>query len=65
MASLRSTGTFLGIEGVPRMGLGLAALGRPGYINLAHGQDVRVKTVQGMLEHSHEVMDEAHALGIR
>ena len=33
-------GTFLGVPDVPLLGLGLAALGRPGYINLGHGSDL-------------------------
>ena len=33
-------GTFLGVPDMPLLGLGLAALGRPGYINLGHGADL-------------------------
>jgi aryl-alcohol dehydrogenase-like predicted oxidoreductase len=47
------------------LGLGLAALGRPGYINLGHGADVRDGTVDGMERAAHAVLDAAHAGGIR
>ena len=47
------------------LGLGLAALGRPGYINLGHGADVRDATVDGMEQAAHAVLDAAHAGGIR
>jgi aryl-alcohol dehydrogenase-like predicted oxidoreductase len=51
---------------VTRMGLGLAALGRPGYINLGHADDLqRNYDVEAMEQHAHEVLDEAWALGIR
>lgn len=51
---------------VTPLGLGLAALGRPGYINLDHagdlGHDYRV---DGMEAHAHAVLDAAWAAGIR
>lgn len=47
------------------LGLGLAALGRPGYINLGHGDDLRDRTVDGMERAAHQVLDAAHAGGIR
>jgi aryl-alcohol dehydrogenase-like predicted oxidoreductase len=48
------------------LGLGLAALGRPGYINLGHGADVGGdRTVDGMERAAHAVLDAAHAAGIR
>ena len=43
----------------PRLGLGLAALGRPGYINLGHGEDLTDKTVDAMQEHAWTVLDRA------
>lgn len=47
------------------MGLGLAALGRPGYINLGHQQDLKKDyNVQKMLEHTHRMLDTALAAGI-
>ncbi len=51
---------------VTRIGLGLAALGRPGYINLGHGKDLREDyRVQHMKESTHEVLDVAYEKGIR
>jgi aryl-alcohol dehydrogenase-like predicted oxidoreductase len=48
-----------------RIGLGLAALGRPGYINLGHGADLGGDVDMSALEtRSHEVMDAARAAGI-
>ena len=47
------------------MGLGLAALGRPGYINLRHGDDVRHDDVAHMEQAAHDVLDAAYAGGIR
>ena len=48
------------------LGLGLAALGRPGYINLGHGQDLPAgHDVQQMLAQAHAVLDCAFELGIR
>lgn len=51
---------------VSRIGLGLAALGRPGYINLGHGQDLNGKYNAATLEeYTHEVLDGAWRAGIR
>ena len=51
---------------VSRIGLGLAALGRPGYINLGHGQDVGGRTDESsMRANAHTVLDAAYAAGIR
>jgi aryl-alcohol dehydrogenase-like predicted oxidoreductase len=51
---------------VGRIGLGLAALGRPGYINLGHGRDLAGETDVSALERrTHEVLDAAHAAGVR
>lgn len=48
------------------LGLGLAALGRPGYINLGHGADLSGLTDREAMERSaHDVLDEAYASGIR
>lgn len=48
-----------------RIGLGLAALGRPGYINVGHGGDLGGDTDVSALEtRSHAVMDAARAAGI-
>jgi len=50
---------------VTRMGLGLAALGRPGYINLGHADDLNADyDVQAMEARTHEVLDAAWNAGI-
>jgi aryl-alcohol dehydrogenase-like predicted oxidoreductase len=45
--------------------LGLAALGRPGYLNLGHGEDLRERSVQALAQRTHEVLDAAYAAGVR
>jgi aryl-alcohol dehydrogenase-like predicted oxidoreductase len=51
---------------VSAIGLGLAALGRPGYINLGHGQDLRGETEADAMErNAHDVLDTAFASGVR
>jgi aryl-alcohol dehydrogenase-like predicted oxidoreductase len=51
---------------VSRIGLGMAALGRPGYINLSHAQDLaRDYDVAAMEQRAHEVLDEAWDAGVR
>jgi aryl-alcohol dehydrogenase-like predicted oxidoreductase len=45
--------------------LGLAALGRPGYLNLGHGQDFDDRSVAAFEERTHEVLDAAHGAGVR
>jgi aryl-alcohol dehydrogenase-like predicted oxidoreductase len=51
---------------VSRMGLGLAALGRPGYINLGHASDLGVHTeVSALRGRAHEVLDAAREAGVR
>jgi len=50
---------------VSELGLGLAALGRPAYINLGHGEDVADATVDGMERAAHAVLDAAYAAGVR
>jgi aryl-alcohol dehydrogenase-like predicted oxidoreductase len=48
------------------IGLGLAALGRPGYLNLGHGDDLGGdRSVAAMRAHAHDVMDAAYAGGVR
>lgn len=47
------------------MALGLAALGRPGYLNLGHGRDVTDASVEGMRAQTWSVLDAAYAEGIR
>jgi aryl-alcohol dehydrogenase-like predicted oxidoreductase len=51
---------------VSRLGLGLAALGRPGYITLGHGADLAGRTDEAaMEENAHAVLDAAYAAGVR
>jgi aryl-alcohol dehydrogenase-like predicted oxidoreductase len=48
------------------LGVGLAALGRPGYINLGHGDDLAGHTdVAAMERNAHDVLDAAYAAGVR
>lgn len=59
--------TILGRSGlrVSRLGLGLAALGRPGYITLGHAGDLhRDYDVEAMRAAAAAVLDRAHASGI-
>src|SRR6202023_3109669 len=60
--------TALGNTGlvVSRLGLGLAALGRPGYINLGHAEDLaRDYDVADMEARAHGVLDAAWGGGVR
>ncbi|HYH82970.1 MAG TPA: aldo/keto reductase [Longimicrobium sp.] len=51
---------------VTRIGLGMAALGRPGYMVLGHADDLAGRTaVDEMRERAHAVLDAAWELGIR
>lgn len=57
-------------RGASRLGLGLAALGRPGYLNLGHGADLgketgTEKSVDALCEHTWAMLDEAWAAGVR
>src|SRR5690349_8971436 len=58
----------LGAQGpsVSPLGLGLAALGRPGYITLGHDADLGPdRSVQALEHRAHEVLDAAHRSGVR
>ena len=51
---------------VSRIGLGLAALGRPAYINIGHAADLAGETdVDALRARAHEVLDAAFAAGVR
>jgi aryl-alcohol dehydrogenase-like predicted oxidoreductase len=51
---------------VSRLGLGLAALGRPGYINLGHAADLHGDySMAAMQAQAHAVLDAAWSAGIR
>ena len=67
-ASFRGLRTSLGNTGlaVSRVGLGFAALGRPGYITLGHGGDIAGHVDEAGLElATHAVLDAAYAGGVR
>lgn len=50
---------------VSAIGLGMAAIGRPGYINLGHGDDLAGRTDAVDLEsHASDILDAARAAGI-
>ena len=49
-----------------RVGLGLAALGRPGYLNLGHGEDLGDdRSPDALRRRSWEVLDDAYSAGVR
>jgi len=51
---------------VSPIGLGLAALGRPAYINLGHGGDLGdERSVDALRARTHEVVDAAYGAGVR
>jgi aryl-alcohol dehydrogenase-like predicted oxidoreductase len=51
---------------VSRIGLGLAALGRPAYINLGHDEDLgSERDVDALRRQAHAVLDAAYERGIR
>jgi aryl-alcohol dehydrogenase-like predicted oxidoreductase len=52
--------------GARRVGLGLAALGRPGYITVGHARDLAGNCEPGAMEQrTHAVLDAAYAGGVR
>jgi aryl-alcohol dehydrogenase-like predicted oxidoreductase len=51
---------------VTAIGLGLAALGRPGYLNLGHGDDLGPdRSVEALERRAHDVLDSAYDAGVR
>jgi aryl-alcohol dehydrogenase-like predicted oxidoreductase len=51
---------------VSKIGLGLAALGRPGYINVGHDDDLGSdKSVRALEARAHDVLDAAWEAGVR
>jgi aryl-alcohol dehydrogenase-like predicted oxidoreductase len=49
-----------------RIGLGLAALGRPGYINLGHDEDLPPgRAVDDLRRRTHELLEQAWQAGVR
>lgn len=59
--------TRLGAEGpvVSRIGLGLAALGRPAYITDGRGDDLPDRSVAGLRDRTWAMLDAAYAAGVR
>jgi aryl-alcohol dehydrogenase-like predicted oxidoreductase len=55
----------IGAAGVQRLGLGLAALGRPAYINVGRGELPADRSVANMRAAAWEVLDRAYAAGVR
>ncbi|MEZ4714261.1 MAG: aldo/keto reductase [Caldilineaceae bacterium] len=56
----------MGRIALSKIGLGLAALGRPGYINLGHAADLAQEyDVNSMAQQAHAVLDAAWAGGVR
>ena len=52
--------------GPARIGLGLASLGRPGYLNVGHGEDLgEDRSVAALRARAFEVLDAAYASGVR
>jgi aryl-alcohol dehydrogenase-like predicted oxidoreductase len=48
------------------IGLGLAAVGRPGYINLGRDEDLgENRTVEALEQRTHDLLDAAYAQGVR
>src|SRR3954467_246155 len=64
--SLRATGAADYRAMNARLGLGLAALGRPGYLNIGHGADLGDdRSVGALRPRAHEVLDAAYEAGVR
>lgn len=58
----------LGTSGIPvsEIGLGLAAIGRPGYITLGRDRDLGAdRAPDALRQRAHEVLDAAYTLGVR
>jgi aryl-alcohol dehydrogenase-like predicted oxidoreductase len=57
----------LGATGVSvsRLGLGLAAVGRPAYITTGRTDDLPDRSVAGMRRRTHDLLDAAYAAGVR
>jgi aryl-alcohol dehydrogenase-like predicted oxidoreductase len=68
-ADRRIVGGMVRIErfsGAGRIGLGLAAVGRPAYINLGHEEDLPgERTIESLRARAHDLLDRAYAAGVR
>jgi aryl-alcohol dehydrogenase-like predicted oxidoreductase len=47
------------------LALGLASVGRPGYLNLGHGQDFEERSVEALAGRTRALLDAAYAAGVR
>jgi aryl-alcohol dehydrogenase-like predicted oxidoreductase len=68
MSTARPWNRRLGSSELPvtAIGLGLAALGRPGYLTLGHGEDLGAdRGVAALERRAHEVLDAAFDAGVR
>eukprot|EP00933_Yihiella_yeosuensis_P070927 TRINITY_DN79096_c0_g1_i1.p1 TRINITY_DN79096_c0_g1~~TRINITY_DN79096_c0_g1_i1.p1 ORF type:complete len:330 (-),score=69.22 TRINITY_DN79096_c0_g1_i1:108-1097(-) len=68
MASATLPSDFLVVDQAPRIGFGLAAIGRPGYINLGRESDLgdaAKRSPEELRQKAWELLDRAWALGIR
>jgi aryl-alcohol dehydrogenase-like predicted oxidoreductase len=54
-----------GARGTARIGLGLAAVGRPGYIDLGRDRDLPDRSVAGLRRRTHDLLDAAWSAGVR
>ncbi|BDG07881.1 aldo/keto reductase [Anaeromyxobacter paludicola] len=51
---------------ITRLGMGMAAIGRPAYQTLGHGEDFpEGRSPEAMERHAHQVLDEAFEAGVR
>lgn len=58
--------SIVAVSVAAQMGVGLAALGRPGYLNVGHGADVGDDhSVQALRMRTFEVLDSAYQSGVR
>lgn len=55
----------VGAAGIERLGLGLAALGRPAYINVGRAELPADRSVANMRAATRDVLDHAYAAGVR
>nr|MDT0662183.1 aldo/keto reductase [Micromonospora sp. DSM 115978] len=54
------------LAGASRIGLGLAAVGRPGYINLGRAEDLPAeRTAEALGARASQLLDQAYAAGVR
>jgi aryl-alcohol dehydrogenase-like predicted oxidoreductase len=66
VSQIGSSATNIAGRPTSRIGLGLAALGRPGYINLGHAADLRGRIdEESMKQQSQVVLDAAYSSGVR